>query len=74
MGSTSDLPILSKAADILETLGVPHEVSVVSAHRTPERMVAYAKQAKNRGLKVIIAGAEAQRIFQEWLLLSLLFP
>lgn len=57
MGSTSDLPILSKAADILETLGVPHEVSVVSAHRTPERMVAYAKQAKNRGLKVIIAGA-----------------
>lgn len=57
MGSKSDLPVMQEAIDILTELGVPHEVAVVSAHRTPERMVAYAKSAEGRGIRVIIAGA-----------------
>jgi 5-(carboxyamino)imidazole ribonucleotide mutase len=57
MGSDSDLNIMQAAADILKTFNIPFELTVVSAHRTPERMVDYAKQAKARGLKVIIAGA-----------------
>ncbi|WP_113926047.1 5-(carboxyamino)imidazole ribonucleotide mutase [Cognataquiflexum aquatile] len=57
MGSKSDLPIMSEAALVLEELGVGYELTVVSAHRTPDRMVDYAKSAKERGLKVIIAGA-----------------
>jgi 5-(carboxyamino)imidazole ribonucleotide mutase len=57
MGSKSDLPVMSEAALVLEELGVGYELTVVSAHRTPERMVEYAKTAKERGLKVIIAGA-----------------
>jgi 5-(carboxyamino)imidazole ribonucleotide mutase len=57
MGSKSDLPIMSEAAIVLEELGVEYELTVVSAHRTPHRMVAYAESAKSRGLKVIIAGA-----------------
>lgn len=57
MGSDSDLTIMQAAADVLKQLGIPFEVTVVSAHRTPLRMVEYAKQAKARGLKVIIAGA-----------------
>jgi 5-(carboxyamino)imidazole ribonucleotide mutase len=57
MGSKSDLSIMSEAADILEEFGVEIEVTVVSAHRTPLRMVEYSKNAKSRGLKVIIAGA-----------------
>lgn len=57
MGSTSDWETMRHAADVLDTLGVPHEVKVVSAHRTPRRMVAYAESAAARGLKVIIAGA-----------------
>jgi 5-(carboxyamino)imidazole ribonucleotide mutase len=57
MGSQSDWPTMEKAHDILHALGVPHEVKIVSAHRTPDRMVNYAKTAKDRGLKVIIAGA-----------------
>lgn len=57
MGSQSDLPVMSEAALVLEELGVTYELTVVSAHRTPERMVDYAKNAKARGLKVIIAGA-----------------
>lgn len=57
MGSQSDLPVMSEAAEILEELGVEIEVTVVSAHRTPERMVEYAQKAKKRGLKAIIAGA-----------------
>jgi 5-(carboxyamino)imidazole ribonucleotide mutase len=57
MGSKSDLPIMSEAALVLEELGVGYELTVVSAHRTPDRMVDYAKTAKERGLKVIIAGA-----------------
>ena len=57
MGSDSDLPVMQEAAKVLEELGVPHEVSIVSAHRTPERMFNYAKEAASRGLSVIIAGA-----------------
>jgi 5-(carboxyamino)imidazole ribonucleotide mutase len=57
MGSDSDLPVMQAAADILKEFGIPHEVTVVSAHRTPLRMVEYAQKAKERGLKVIIAGA-----------------
>ena len=57
MGSDSDLPVMQAAADILKGFGIAHEVTVVSAHRTPERMMEYAKKAKERGLKVIIAGA-----------------
>ena len=57
MGSQSDLNIMSQAAEMLEELGVSYELTVVSAHRTPERMYDYAKSAKERGLKVIIAGA-----------------
>lgn len=57
MGSDSDLPIMSAAADICEEFGIDYEVSIVSAHRTPERLVEYSKTASKRGLKVIIAGA-----------------
>ncbi len=57
MGSTSDLPIMQEAADILDELGVAYELDIVSAHRTPEKMFEYAKTAHQRGLKVIIAGA-----------------
>lgn len=57
MGSDSDLPVMRAAAEMLSSLGVPLEVTVVSAHRTPERMISYAKSAQGRGLKVIIAGA-----------------
>lgn len=57
MGSQSDLAIMTKAADLLDLLKVPYEVSVVSAHRTPERMFQYATEAESNGLKVIIAGA-----------------
>jgi len=57
MGSKSDLPIMQEAADILKSFGISYELSVVSAHRAPERMVEYAKTAVERGLKVIIAGA-----------------
>jgi 5-(carboxyamino)imidazole ribonucleotide mutase len=57
MGSDSDLPVMQGAADLLKQLGVGFELTVVSAHRTPERMVEYAQKAQARGLKVIIAGA-----------------
>lgn len=57
MGSTSDLPIMQDAADILTLLGVEYEITVVSAHRTPDRLFDYAKSAAERGLKVVIAGA-----------------
>ncbi len=57
MGSTSDWETMRHAAEILETLGVPHEIKVVSAHRTPQRLYDYATSAANRGLKVIVAGA-----------------
>ena len=57
MGSDSDLPIMQHAADVLKELGVAYELTIVSAHRTPHRMMAYAETAAGRGLKVIIAGA-----------------
>ncbi|MBD1424929.1 5-(carboxyamino)imidazole ribonucleotide mutase [Sphingobacterium arenae] len=57
MGSKSDLPVMQDAIEVLKKLGVAFEVSIVSAHRTPERMYEYAKSAATRGLKVIIAGA-----------------
>lgn len=57
MGSQSDLPIMQDAIEILKSLGAQTEVSIVSAHRTPDRMYNYAKEAASRGIKVIIAGA-----------------
>lgn len=57
MGSKSDLPVMQDAADICKEFGVEFEITVVSAHRTPERMFTYAKEAAKKGLKVIIAGA-----------------
>ena len=57
MGSKSDLNIMQQAADVLDSLNVPYEMTVVSAHRTPERLFDYAKNAHQRGLRVIIAGA-----------------
>jgi 5-(carboxyamino)imidazole ribonucleotide mutase len=57
MGSTSDWPTMQHAADTLAELGVPHEAKVVSAHRTPDRLFAYAEEAQGRGLRVILAGA-----------------
>ena len=57
MGSDSDLNVMQAASDFLKQFDIPHEVTVVSAHRTPHRMIDYAQQATGRGLKVIIAGA-----------------
>jgi len=57
MGSESDMRVMSAAAEVLKELEVPCEITIVSAHRTPHRMVQYAETARNRGLKVIIAGA-----------------
>ncbi len=57
MGSDSDLPIMQAAAEVLTEMGIPFELTVVSAHRTPQRMMNYATSAAHRGLKVIIAGA-----------------
>ena len=57
MGSDSDLRVMQAAADMLTELQVPHEITIVSAHRTPDRMVEYARGAEGRGLRVIVAGA-----------------
>ncbi|MFM8759121.1 MAG: 5-(carboxyamino)imidazole ribonucleotide mutase, partial [Methylophilaceae bacterium] len=57
MGSDSDLPVMQAAADILQQFSIPFELTVVSAHRTPQRMADYAGSAASRGLKVILAGA-----------------
>ena len=57
MGSDSDLPVMSKAAEILDELKVAYELTIVSAHRTPDRLCEYAKTAEEKGFKVIIAGA-----------------
>jgi 5-(carboxyamino)imidazole ribonucleotide mutase len=57
MGSKSDLPVMQDAADVLKELGVNYEITVVSAHRTPDRMFTFAREAAGRGIKVIIAGA-----------------
>lgn len=57
MGSTSDMPTMQHAVDMLNNLGIAHEVRVVSAHRTPQRMVEFATNAERRGIQIIIAGA-----------------
>jgi 5-(carboxyamino)imidazole ribonucleotide mutase len=57
MGSQSDLPIMQEAADVLTELGVVFELTIISAHRTPERMIEYAQSARSRGIKTIVAGA-----------------
>lgn len=57
MGSDSDLPVMKEAAEMLHQFEISYEVTIVSAHRTPDRLYTYAKEAKDRGIKVIIAGA-----------------
>jgi len=57
MGSDSDLPVMKQAAEMLEELGIGYELSIVSAHRTPDRMYEFGKNAHKRGIKVVIAGA-----------------
>jgi 5-(carboxyamino)imidazole ribonucleotide mutase len=57
MGSASDLPVMQEAIDILKELGIDYEVDIVSAHRTPEKMMAYGQEAHQRGINVIVAGA-----------------
>ena len=57
MGSTSDLPVMEKAAKVLDDFGIPFEINALSAHRTPEQAMDFAKQAYGRGIRVIIAGA-----------------
>ena len=57
MGSDSDMPVMAKAADILEELGIPYEMAIISAHREPDVFFEYAKKAEEKGFKVIIAGA-----------------
>jgi len=57
MGSDSDLPVMQEAAKILDQFEIPYELSIISAHRTPEKMYDYAKSARSRGIQVIIAGA-----------------
>ncbi|MEL6191155.1 MAG: 5-(carboxyamino)imidazole ribonucleotide mutase [Bacteroidota bacterium] len=57
MGSKSDLPVMKGAAEMLDMFQIPYELTIISAHRTPERMLSYAEKARDKGLKVIIAGA-----------------
>ncbi len=57
MGSKTDLPIMKQAAEILEEFDIPFEITIMSAHRTPYRMIEYAENARSRGVKVVIAGA-----------------
>ena len=57
MGSTSDMPVMKKAADFLETMEIPFEINALSAHRVPAQVMQFAKEASGRGVKVIIAGA-----------------
>jgi len=57
MGSDSDMPVMQEAAKILESFGVPYEITIVSAHRTPKRLYEFAESAHNRGIEVVIAGA-----------------
>jgi phosphoribosylaminoimidazole carboxylase PurE protein len=59
MGSDSDLPVMEEAAAILQAFGVPHEIHVMSAHRTPDRVARFAREAEGRGVRVLIAGAGA---------------
>ena len=57
MGSDSDLPVMQQAADVIKSFNVPFEITIVSAHRTPKRMVEFAENAHQRGIEVVIAGA-----------------
>lgn len=57
MGSDSDLPVMKEAVEVLELFEIPYEISIISAHRTPEKAIEYAKEAEERGIEVIIAGA-----------------
>lgn len=57
IGSNSDLPVMKESAEILESFGIPYEISIISAHRTPEKALEYAKTVEERRLEVIIAGA-----------------
>lgn len=57
MGSDSDLPVMKPAAEFLDSIGVPYELTIVSAHRTPDRMIEFAQNAHKRGIQVIVAGA-----------------
>ena len=66
MGSISDWETMKHACDVLDEIGIQYEKEVVSAHRTPDDMFQYAKTAKERGLKVIIAGAVVLHIYLEW--------
>ena len=65
MGSDSDLKVMSKAASMLEKLGIDYEMTIISAHRMPDTFFDWAKGAREEGVKVIIAGAEWQLIFRE---------
>ena len=67
MGSDSDLLVMKDGALILDSFGVSNEIKIVSAHRTPERMINYAKDAKKSGIQVIIAGAGGAQTFRGWL-------
>ena len=62
MGSDSDMPVMAKAADILEELGISYEMKIISAHREPDVFFEYAKSAEDRGFKVIIAGADRKSV------------
>ena len=62
MGSDSDMPVMAKAADILEKLGISYEMRIISAHREPDVFFEYAKTAEERGIKVVIAGAGICRV------------
>ena len=65
MGSDSDLKVMSKAADMLEELGIEYELTIISAHREPDELIEWTRGAENRDVKVIIAGAGMQQHFRE---------
>ena len=65
MGSKSDLPLMQPSMDILSILKVPHEMDIVSAHRTPKKMYSYAQEVESRGIRVVIAGREELHIYRE---------
>ena len=65
MGSDSDMPVMAKAAEILDKFGIDYEMTIISAHREPDLFFKWAKAAEEKGFKVIIAGAGKQLTFQE---------
>ena len=67
MGSDSDLPVMKKAADMLEKFGIEYEMTIISAHRMPDVFVDYATKAEERGVEVIIAGAGGAAHLPEWM-------